>query len=296
MLEGLANTIITCTWTILKKRRVLAEVNAALADMHIRSGHDPTVDFTWVRTGLQSLTKVSAEATPGVLNSLILALGVCTRGDDGNLNLDLLLMLHRVIYLFGALYRNMKMRDHTEQELEDLTMLIVLFTGAMKEAFADEGELPAKGEPGRFFNFHVLVHVPAQVRRGVQVRDELSDVALCCVVLRCVVLDVALRCVVLRSIGACTSFDVALCCIVLRCIALDVALCCVVSFWMLHCVALQRCMYQLRCCVVLRCVALCRPRCCIVLHCVALFKFVGPFSCTSLFWFTLRFAGSGTSC
>jgi len=198
MLEGLANAIITCTWTILKKRRVLAEVNAALADMHIRSGHDPTVDFTWVRTGLQSLTKVSAEATPGVLNSLISALGVCTRGDDDNLNLDLLLMLHRVVYLFGALYRNMKMRDHTEQELEDLTMLIVLFTGAMKEAFADEGELPAKGEPGRFFNFHVLVHVPAQVRRGVQVRDELSDVALCCVVLPCVVLDVALCCVVLR--------------------------------------------------------------------------------------------------
>ena len=175
-----------------KKKAGSCAGQCPLADMHIRSGHDPTVDFTWVRTGLQSLTKVSAEATPGVLNSLILALGVCTRGDDGNLNLDLLLMLHRVIYLFGALYRNMKMRDHTERELEDLTMLIVLFTEAMKEAFADEGELPAKGEPGRFFNFHVLVHVPAQVRRGVQVRDELSDVALCCVVsswmLRCVAL------------------------------------------------------------------------------------------------------------
>jgi len=159
--------------------------------MRIRS-HGPTVKFTWVRTGLQSLTKVSAEDTPGVLNSLILALGVCTRGDTGNLDLDLLLSLHRVIYLFGALYRNMKERDHIQQELEDLTMLILLFTGPMKGTFADEGELPAKGEPGRFFNFHVPVHVPAQVRCVVQVRDEVYDVALCCVVLRCIVLDAAL--------------------------------------------------------------------------------------------------------
>jgi len=104
-------------------------------------------------------------------------------------------MLHRVIYLFGALYRNMKERDHIQQELEDLTIFILFFTESMKETFADEGELPAKGEPGRFFNFYVLVHVPAHVRCGVQVRDEVYDVALCCVVSSWMLHCAALCCV-----------------------------------------------------------------------------------------------------
>ena len=128
MLEGLAMTVVTCTGNVLKAVGALGAVNKALANMHQRR-HDPTGKFTWVRTGLQSLSQVSAEDMPGVLNSIILALGIYTRGGDDNLSLEILLGLQRVLYLFGVMYRNMKMRDHTATELEDLTMLILLFTG-----------------------------------------------------------------------------------------------------------------------------------------------------------------------
>jgi hypothetical protein len=128
MLEGLANTLVKCTWKTLKDLGVLGDINKLLADMHIRS-HDEFVSFTWVRTGLQSLTMVSAEDTPGVLNSLVLALGVYTR--DDKLSLKDLAGIQRALYLFGCLYRNMKMQDHTEDELDDLARLIVMFEGTL---------------------------------------------------------------------------------------------------------------------------------------------------------------------
>lgn len=109
---------------------VLSDVNAVLATMHIRS-HDPDVKFTWVKSGLQSLSMVSAMDMPGVVNSVILALGVHTRGNGNNLPLPKLLALQRVLYLFAAMHRNLKMKDHTEEELDDLAMLIILFEGAV---------------------------------------------------------------------------------------------------------------------------------------------------------------------
>ena len=109
---------------------VLSDVNAVLATMHIRS-HDPDVKFTWVESGLQSLSMVSAMDMPGVVNSVILALGVHTWGNGNNLPLTKLLVLQRVLYLFAAMHRNLKMKDHTEQELDDLAMLIILFEGAV---------------------------------------------------------------------------------------------------------------------------------------------------------------------
>jgi hypothetical protein len=74
---------------------------------------------------------VSAMDMPGVVNSVILALGVHTRGNGNNLPLPKLLALQRVLYLFAAMHRNLKMKDHTEQELDDLAMLIILFEGAV---------------------------------------------------------------------------------------------------------------------------------------------------------------------
>jgi hypothetical protein len=129
MLEGLASTLVHCVAALLKAKGVLADVNATLVNMNIRS-HDPTIKFTWIRTGLQSLTCVSAQDMPGVLNSLVLAVGVYTR--EPKLCLPDLLSVQRSLYLFGALHRNMKMGDHTEEELEDLTRLICLFAGACR--------------------------------------------------------------------------------------------------------------------------------------------------------------------
>jgi hypothetical protein len=126
--EGWANTIIECVTCTLHDAGVLSDVNTTLAKMHIRS-HDPEVKFTWVRNGLQSLTCMSAMDMPGVVNSLILALGVYTRGSDSNLPLRLLLVLQRILYLFCAMHRNMKMRDHTEQEIDDLATLVLLLSG-----------------------------------------------------------------------------------------------------------------------------------------------------------------------
>jgi hypothetical protein len=126
MLEGLASTLVHCVAALLKAKGVLADVNATFVNMNIRS-HDPTIKFTWVRTGLQSLTYVSAQDMPGVLNSLVLTLGVYTRGTS--LCLPDLLSVQRSLYLFGALHRNMKMPDHTEEELEDPTRLVCLFAG-----------------------------------------------------------------------------------------------------------------------------------------------------------------------
>lgn len=177
---------------------VLSDVNATLAKLHIRS-HDPEVKFTWVRRGLESLTCVSAMDMPGVFNSLILALGIYTRGNDGNLNLRLLLALQRILYLFGAVHRNAKMRDHTEQEIDDLATLILLLSGALcfctipvtvvrvvwfatlKKSNSPQSPplrcaedlkatfptfLPGHkdDEPGRFYNFHVITHILDQVR------------------------------------------------------------------------------------------------------------------------------------
>jgi hypothetical protein len=114
LLEGLAMTLVFCIATYLASCGVLSDINATLANMHIRS-NDPTMKFTWVRTGLQSLSYVCAEDVPGVLNALILAFGIYTRGSGQNLQMKGLLDLHRALYLFSAMYRNMKMRDHTEQ-------------------------------------------------------------------------------------------------------------------------------------------------------------------------------------
>ena len=107
-------TMVYCIATFLAKCGVLSDINVTLANMHIRS-NDPTMKFTWVRTGLQSLSYICAEDVPGVLNALILAIGIYTRGSAQNLEMKGLLDLHRALYLFSAMYRNMKMKDHTEQ-------------------------------------------------------------------------------------------------------------------------------------------------------------------------------------
>ena len=55
-----------------------------------------------------------------------------------------------------------------EQELDDMGMLIVLFLACMKEIFGTDlpgGRDKNNPEPGRFFNFHVLVHTVTQVRQ-----------------------------------------------------------------------------------------------------------------------------------
>ena len=132
--EGWANTIVQCVACVLQDAGVLSDVNAALSRMHIRS-HDPCVKFTWVSSGLQSLTCVSALDMPGVVNSLILALGTYTRGGDSNLPVKKLLPLQRILYLFTAMHRNMTLRDHTDEEIEDLVMLIGLLAGACNVTF-----------------------------------------------------------------------------------------------------------------------------------------------------------------
>jgi hypothetical protein len=53
------------------------------------------------------------------------------------------------------------------QELDDMGMLIVLFLACMKEIFGSilPGGDKNNREPGRFFNFHVVVHTVEQVRQ-----------------------------------------------------------------------------------------------------------------------------------
>jgi hypothetical protein len=124
MLEGLANVVLTCLCEDLQQKGVLSEINATLAKLHVRS-HDENTKFTWVRAGLESLTRVCAEDMPGVLNSLTLALGTYERGDS--LTVEDLMRYHRVIYLFGALHRNMKEPDHTEEEIDVSVLFSVEF-------------------------------------------------------------------------------------------------------------------------------------------------------------------------
>jgi hypothetical protein len=59
---------------------------------------------------------VCAADTRGVLHSLTLALGTYSRGTK--LTVADLTLLHRTSYLFGAVYRNMYMIEHTELEVE----------------------------------------------------------------------------------------------------------------------------------------------------------------------------------
>jgi dsDNA-specific endonuclease/ATPase MutS2 len=123
MLEGLCNTLVMCLCESLRQKGVLAEINAILAAQQVRS-NDENTKFTHVRAGLESLTRVCAEDMPGVLNSITLALGAYERGND--LTCEDLMRYHRAIYLFGALHRNMKQRDHTEEEVEVSANVTVL--------------------------------------------------------------------------------------------------------------------------------------------------------------------------
>jgi len=115
MLEGLANVVVSCLCSAFKEKGVLSEIDATLANLQVRS-HDDNTKFTWVKAGLGSLTRVCAEDMPGVLNSITLALGTYERGSS--LTVEDIMKYHRVLYLFSALLRNMKERDHTEEELD----------------------------------------------------------------------------------------------------------------------------------------------------------------------------------
>jgi hypothetical protein len=115
MLEGLANVVVSCLCASFQEKGILSEIDATLVRLRVRS-HGENTKFTWVRAGLGSLTRVCAEDMPGVLNSITLALGTYERGNI--LSVEDLMRYHRVLYLFGALHRNMKERDHTEEELE----------------------------------------------------------------------------------------------------------------------------------------------------------------------------------
>jgi len=125
MLEGLGRTMIACIMELLSPS-ALSNINATLFHMDVRS-HDEFVKFAKVKSGLQSLKMISAEDVPAILNSLTLALGVHTQGE--HLDLDTLVKLHRAIYLFGCLYRNMDLQTHTEADVGEMRSLIVLFTG-----------------------------------------------------------------------------------------------------------------------------------------------------------------------
>ena len=100
-------------------------------------------------------------------------------------------------------------------------MPLFVYLESLKETFSGVGELPAKEEPGRFFNFHVLVHTVDQIRWFGNLL--LMNAARCCVVL-----SVALCHVTLRWTSHRTLRCAAVCCVG-RCIG-----CCVVLRWMQH--------------------------------------------------------------
>jgi len=82
--------------------------------MRVRS-HDEFMQFTCAKEGLESLYMICASDMRGVLHSLILALGTYKRG--ANLPVADVAKLQRTLDLYGALFRNMHMVDHTELEV-----------------------------------------------------------------------------------------------------------------------------------------------------------------------------------
>ena len=87
--------------------------------MRVRS-YDESMQFTCAKEGLKSLHMICASDMRGVLHSLILALGTYKRGE--NLSVSDVTKLQRTLYLYGALYRNMYMVDHTELEINVSSM------------------------------------------------------------------------------------------------------------------------------------------------------------------------------
>jgi hypothetical protein len=92
---------------------VLRDVDTILGSIRLRS-HDPDVKFVWVQSGIESLHMIKAKDTPGVLHSLVMAVGTYPRG---RMTADKVREFQKAIYMFGCMLRNMRMKNHTEEEV-----------------------------------------------------------------------------------------------------------------------------------------------------------------------------------